>query len=213
MEDKKLTIDCILKLLDQTNKVNLSLNYIFPSKKLYFIENSGDMYDEYLYVNNIDEIYQTLYDNDFFDEYVRRKKIDYDFDTILKRIKNPGKYEHDIEDFINKDCSVTEINVVFQDIEDINNIVKIINQLRYEDTEKLVKKILNNTYSVEYYDNTNDVIRAVNKHSEERFRIKNKFLHIYSNDKDKLNKYLNNRYDSIDYNIKKIDVTYIEEDL
>jgi len=164
MEDKKLTIDCILKLLDQTNKVNLSLNYIFPSKKLYFIENSGE-------------------------------------------------YEHDIEDFINKDCSVTEINVVFQDIEDINNIVKIINQLRYEDTEKLVKKILNNTYSVEYYDNTNDVIRAVNKHSEERFRIKNKFLHIYSNDKDKLNKYLNNRYDSIDYNIKKIDVTYIEEDL
>jgi hypothetical protein len=214
MENRKLTIDCILKLLDQTPKINLSLKYIFPSKELYHVykppnNNDSDEDDdlenfinEYFYVKNVDKIYQFLFNNNFFDNYIYSKGISHDFDILMNIIKNS---KFDIEDFINENCSVTKVDVVFQDTKDIDNIIEIIDHLRYKDREKLSKRILGNTYSIKYIDEFED------KRKPEH--CKDLLLHIYSNDKNKLNKYLSIRFNSIKYNIEKIYVNYlIEED-
>jgi hypothetical protein len=88
----------------------------------------------------------------------------------------------------------------------MDNIIKIIDHLRYEDREKLVRMILYNIYSVEY-----KLIVEYHRYSSEEKKYK--FLHIYSDDQEKLYDYLEKRYISI-YNFKfqKIKVSHIEKE-
>jgi hypothetical protein len=111
MEDRKLNVDCVLKLLDQTSKVNLSLEYIFPSKKLYYIKNSYKNYEEYFYINNIDDLFGILYKKSFFDISIYDRIYYNEINNLSKYLQDSFDI-YDLEEFINESYSNTKINIL-----------------------------------------------------------------------------------------------------